>query len=82
MFFQLKCLIPQSKNQSLYLPNVNQYVSKLKNNLAFIDCDVMAKHAYGDHTLFVGEVRVAEAKKGDPLVFYGGQFTGIETDKL
>ena len=55
---------------------------KLKNNLAFIDCDVMAKHAYGDHTLFVGEVRVAEAKKGDPLVFYDGQFTGIETDKL
>lgn len=46
--------------------------------LAWIDCRVHAAVPAGDHTIYIGEVRAADARDGDPLVFYTrsyGRFT-------
>ena len=45
--------------------------------LAFLDCDVIAVHDHGDHTIFVGEVKETRVKSGEPLVFYEGKYGGV-----
>lgn len=54
---------------------------KLKNGLSFIDCEVVGTHVYGDHVIFVGEVHAAQVEEGKPLVFFEGQYLGLEKDK-
>ncbi|HWO82627.1 MAG TPA: flavin reductase family protein [Solirubrobacterales bacterium] len=42
--------------------------------LIWIACDLRDVISAGDHVIVTGEVRAAEAKEGDPLVFHGGQY--------
>lgn len=43
----------------------------LDDSMVFFECDVVGAHVYGDHTIFIGEVR--EMRRNDcesPLLFY------------
>lgn len=43
--------------------------------LAYLDCRTAARYEGGDHTIFLGDVLEAkEVAKGEPLIFYGGQY--------
>ena len=44
--------------------------------IAFLDCEVVGSHPYGDHTIFVGEVKDVVVGDGEPLVFFDGRFRG------
>jgi flavin reductase (DIM6/NTAB) family NADH-FMN oxidoreductase RutF len=47
----------------------------LEGALAHVDCEIVAQHVAGDHTLFVGRVVGAEtASGGDPLLYFRGGF--------
>ena len=46
-------------------------VPALKGSLVFFGCDVVASHVYGDHTLYVGEVKeMIQGEPGSPLLFF------------
>ena len=50
-------------------------VPELSGALAFFGCQVVDTHNYGDHTIYIGEVK--EISRGDgsiPLVFYQNQW--------
>ena len=51
---------------------------RVHGSIAFLDCEVVGSHPYGDHTIFVGEVRDAVVGDGEPLVFFDGRFQGVE----
>ena len=56
----------------------------IDGSLAHIDCTVASVNDGGDHFVVFGAVRslVEDAKKKPrPLLFYRGQYTGIEPDK-
>ena len=40
--------------------------------MVFFDCEIVGAHAYGDHTIYVGEVREMRQNPNDaaPLMFY------------
>ena len=49
----------------------------LDDCIAFVDCKVVAAHAAGDHTIFIGEVLelgFGQAKDADPLVWLDGKY--------
>lgn len=47
-------------------------------SLAHLDCRVTAAHDAGDHTIYIGEVDTAEAREGDPLLFFGGRYARLQ----
>ena len=52
--------------------------------LAWLDCVVHAATPAGDHTIYIGEVRAADARAGDPLVFFRSRYVpldGTTTDR-
>ncbi len=52
----------------------------LDDCVAYVDCRVVAAHAAGDHTIFVGEVQSAEfgsARDRDPLLWLDGKYTSL-----
>jgi 3-hydroxy-9,10-secoandrosta-1,3,5(10)-triene-9,17-dione monooxygenase reductase component len=56
----------------------------IKDSLAHIDCTVESVHDGGDHLVVFGAVHSLSDvphKKPRPLLFYKGQYTGIEPDK-
>ncbi len=56
----------------------------LDGSLAYIDCTVHSVHDGGDHFVVFGLVHSlspAPAVKPRPLLFYRGEYTGIEPDK-
>ncbi|MGF7122782.1 3-hydroxy-9,10-secoandrosta-1,3,5(10)-triene-9,17-dione monooxygenase reductase component [Rhodococcus sp. BE178] len=54
----------------------------LDGSLAHIDCTVETVHDGGDHYVVFGRVHsMSEIKTERPLLFYRGQYTGIEPDK-
>lgn len=54
----------------------------LAGALAHVDCTVETVHDGGDHFIVIGRVHSLGEVKGDrPLLFYRGQYTGIEPDK-
>ncbi|WP_305093812.1 3-hydroxy-9,10-secoandrosta-1,3,5(10)-triene-9,17-dione monooxygenase reductase subunit [Prescottella sp. R16] len=54
----------------------------LTGSLAHIDCTVETVHDGGDHYVVFGRVHsMSEIKDERPLLFYRGQYTGIEPDK-
>ncbi|MGL4306960.1 MAG: 3-hydroxy-9,10-secoandrosta-1,3,5(10)-triene-9,17-dione monooxygenase reductase subunit [Mycobacteriaceae bacterium] len=54
----------------------------LKNSLAHIDCTVESVHDGGDHYVVFGRVHsLSELREERPLLFYRGQYTGIEPAK-
>lgn len=52
----------------------------LEPSLAQLECALVTTYEAGDHTIFIGEVEQAKAGKGQPLIFYGGQYCRLETD--
>jgi len=53
----------------------------VREALAELYCDVHEIVPAGDHDLVVGHVVEFLAGKGEPLVFHGGQFGGVDADK-
>lgn len=52
----------------------------VREALAELFCDVHDIVTAGDHDLVVGHVREFLAGSGEPLVFHGGQFGGVDHD--
>lgn len=50
----------------------------LNDALAWLDCRVQNVHQAGDHSIVVGEVVACDAREGDPLVFYRGEYRGMQ----
>lgn len=46
----------------------------IEGALAQLACQVAAAHVSGDHTIFVGEVESAIVHRGEPLLFWGGEY--------
>jgi flavin reductase (DIM6/NTAB) family NADH-FMN oxidoreductase RutF len=50
----------------------------LDDALTWIACGLLESHDAGDHVLLVGDVRELGSAKGDPLVFHGGGYRGLD----
>jgi flavin reductase (DIM6/NTAB) family NADH-FMN oxidoreductase RutF len=47
----------------------------LRNSIAIMECEVIAKHLAGDHTIFVGQVEHAEVlEAAKPLLYFRGKY--------
>lgn len=54
----------------------------LTGSLAHVDCSLESVHDGGDHWVVFGRVSsLSEIREERPLLFYRGQYTGIEPDK-
>ena len=43
----------------------------LDQSMVFFECKVIGSHVYGDHTIYLGEVKeVRQEEEGTPLMFY------------
>ena len=49
----------------------------LQDALAWLDCRVQNVHEGGDHSIVVGEVVACDAREGEPLVFYRGEYRRV-----
>lgn len=50
----------------------------LEDALAHLECRIVASHAAGDHTMFIGEVESATASSTRPLLYYRGGYAQLE----
>ena len=49
----------------------NHGVPVLDDSIVFLDCDVVGSHVYGDHTIYLGEVKEIRRNEADaPLMFF------------
>jgi len=57
-------------------------VPALKGVLAFFGCDVVSAHVYGDHTIYIGEVKeMSKGEAGPPLVFFKSRwFRNVDSE--
>jgi flavin reductase (DIM6/NTAB) family NADH-FMN oxidoreductase RutF len=46
--------------------------------LAHLECQIVARHAAGDHTIFVAAVEQAAAYSGHPLLYFRGGYAQME----
>jgi flavin reductase (DIM6/NTAB) family NADH-FMN oxidoreductase RutF len=53
----------------------------VRDALAELYCDVREVVTAGDHDVVLGHVREFISTKGEPLVFHGGQFGGVDPDQ-
>jgi flavin reductase (DIM6/NTAB) family NADH-FMN oxidoreductase RutF len=54
----------------------------LEGALAFFDCRVTARHAGGDHTMFVGEiVSAGHRHDADPLIWFGSRYRRLPVER-
>jgi flavin reductase (DIM6/NTAB) family NADH-FMN oxidoreductase RutF len=56
----------------------SQGTAILEGCLGYLDCQVVAEHQAGDHTLFIAQVREAGASQGQPLVYFGSSYGKLE----
>ena len=49
----------------------------LEGCLGSLQCRTVARHAYGDHTIVIGEVLQAETAGGRPLLFYRSHYARL-----
>ena len=49
-------------------------VPRLRGGVAWLECRPWAKYDGGDHVLFLGEVVRYDSRRGQPLLFYRGDF--------
>ena len=55
------------------------------DSVAYLDCKVVAAHPAGDHTIFIGEVQMAEfgnARDVNPLMWLDGKYTLLSMPEL
>jgi flavin reductase (DIM6/NTAB) family NADH-FMN oxidoreductase RutF len=50
----------------------------LPGALAVLDCREVAAHPAGDHVIHVGEVEHVRVAEGEPLLWYGGRYRGLD----
>jgi len=50
----------------------------LDDALAWLDCRVQNVYEAGDHSIVVGEVIACDAREGEPLVFYRGEYRRMD----
>ena len=50
----------------------------LDDALAWMDCRITDIHEGGDHSIVVGKVVACDARDGEPLVFYRGEYRRME----
>jgi flavin reductase ActVB len=50
----------------------------LDDVLGIIECNTVATHDAGDHTIIVGEVEATTAENGSPLLYYRGGYAQLE----
>lgn len=50
----------------------------LTDALASLQCRVVTRHPAGDHVLVIGEVDAADARDGEPLLYYRSGYAGIQ----
>ena len=53
-------------------------VPLISSSLAVFECETVAQHDAGDHTIIVGQVHRATERPGDALVFANGGFAGLQ----
>ena len=53
-------------------------VALLDDALVHLECDVVARHEAGDHTIIVCAVDRMEAYDGRPLLYYRGGYAQLE----
>lgn len=46
--------------------------------LGYVECSVVARHEAGDHDIIIGQVEVATADEGKPLLYYRGGYAQLE----
>ena len=52
----------------------------LRNSMAIMECEVIAKHPAGDHTIFVGQVEHAEVlEAANPLLYFRGKYQHLKS---
>jgi flavin reductase (DIM6/NTAB) family NADH-FMN oxidoreductase RutF len=52
----------------------------LDEALAWVACGLRETHDAGDHVLLIGDVRELGAAGGDPLIFHGGDYRGLDSE--
>jgi flavin reductase (DIM6/NTAB) family NADH-FMN oxidoreductase RutF len=58
-----------------------QGVPLLEDAVAYFVVRVVDAHPAGDHTLYIGEVEHFEWREERPLLFYGGKYQQLRSDK-
>ena len=53
-------------------------IAVLDDVLGIIECNRVALHEAGDHTVIVGEVEATRAENGSPLIYYRGGYAQLE----
>jgi flavin reductase (DIM6/NTAB) family NADH-FMN oxidoreductase RutF len=53
-------------------------IAVLDDVLGIIECNRVALHEAGDHTVIVGEVEATRAENGSPLLYYRGGYAQLE----
>lgn len=49
-------------------------VPLLGGTIGYAECELVATHDGGDHTIFIGRIEAAEANGGDPLTYFRGAY--------
>ncbi|MBI4590317.1 MAG: flavin reductase family protein [Candidatus Rokubacteria bacterium] len=49
----------------------------LPEALAHLECRTVSAYPGGDHTIFVGEVESAQARQGNPLLYFRGSYSRL-----
>ena len=52
----------------------------LSDALGYLECRAVDVVEAGDHTIFLGQVEAADARDGEPLVYFRGAYRQIKTD--
>jgi len=50
----------------------------LRDTLAHLECRTQDIHDCGDHHIIIGEVIDCKVTDSEPLIFFGGNYTGVE----
>jgi len=53
----------------------------IPGGLASFECETYARYDGGDHEIFVGRIVSFQTRQGDPLLFYGGRYRGLQPDQ-
>ena len=56
-------------------------VPALDNSMAFMGCQVIGSHVYGDHTVYIAEVKeIRHSEHGKPLMFFRSRWYNPSKD--
>ncbi|WP_026702054.1 flavin reductase family protein [Salibacterium aidingense] len=51
--------------------------NRIKDSLAYMECEPWAAYDGGDHVLYLGEVKNFQYNSGNPLLYYCGRFSEV-----